>query len=62
MIRELSFDRDGQTYHLEIDDTNDSESSDIVTVYGPDGEYISSYDTTCRSDAALIAEALRETY
>jgi hypothetical protein len=60
MIRTLNFDHEGNAFRIEIDDTNDSESSDVVTLYGPGDEWLSNYDTCARSDAALIAEAKRE--
>lgn len=60
MIRTLNFDHEGKAYRIEIDDTGDSESSDVVDLYGPDDDWVSNYDTCVRSDAGLIAEAKRE--
>lgn len=60
MPRELRFEHQGEPYRLEIDDYGDSESSDTVTIFGPGGDEISSYDTCVSNDAAVIAEAKRE--
>ncbi|MEB3023468.1 MULTISPECIES: hypothetical protein [Mycolicibacter] len=60
MIRTLQFEHEGKPYRAEIDDSDDSESSDTVEVYGPDDKLISSYDTCLSHDAAVIAEAKRE--
>lgn len=59
-MRELHFDHQGQTYRLEIDDYGDHESSDTLTVYGPDDREVSSFDSTAHTDFARIAEATRE--
>lgn len=57
MIRTLHFDHDGKRYTLEVDDYDDSESSDTVIIYGPDGRTLTDYDTCHSRDAAVIAEA-----
>ncbi len=59
-MRTLSFEHRGQRYELEVDDYGDSESSDTISLYGPDGTLLSSYDTCLSGNRALIAEALRE--
>ncbi|MEN3225123.1 MULTISPECIES: hypothetical protein [Mycobacteriaceae] len=48
------------TYRLEIDDHGDSESSDTVTVYGPDDSELSDYDSCAHADEEFIAEAKHE--
>ncbi len=60
MSREITFDHNGRTYRLEIEDYGDSESSDTLTVYDPDGREVSSFDSTVHTDAARVAEARRE--
>jgi len=60
VIRTLNFDHEGKTFRLEIEDYGDSESSDTVTVYGPEDTEIASYDSTVHSAAAFIAEAKLE--
>ncbi|ORW08555.1 MULTISPECIES: hypothetical protein [Mycolicibacter] len=60
MIRTLRFEHEGTAYRAEVDDNNDSESSDTVEVYGPDDRLISDYDTCEHTDEAVIAEARNE--
>jgi len=59
-LRTISFEHEGKSYRLEIDDHGDDESSDTVEIFGPDGLTISSYDTCRRTDAGIIAEARLE--
>ncbi|MFZ2241664.1 MAG: hypothetical protein WAV90_19280 [Gordonia amarae] len=59
-MRELRFEHRGLPHLLEIDDYDDVESSDTVTIFGPDGNQISSYDSCAHTDAQFIAEAINE--
>ena len=59
-MRTLTFEHQGKTYGLEIEDYGDEESSDTVEIFGPDGGTVSSYDTCKRTDAGIIAEARHE--
>jgi hypothetical protein len=59
-VRTVYFDHQGATHRLEVDDCGDSESSDIVTIYGPDGSELSSYDSCVHTDEEYISEAKNE--
>lgn len=59
-MRTVHFDHQSVTYRLEIDDHGDSESSDTVTVYGPDDSELSDYDSCAHADEEFIAEAKHE--
>lgn len=59
-MRTLSFEHEGKSYRLEIDDYGDRESSDTVEIFGPVGQSISSYDTCRTTDTGIIAEARHE--
>lgn len=59
-MKTIHFDHLNVAYHVEIDDYGDSESSDTVTIFGPDGAEISSYDSCARTDEQFISEATRE--
>lgn len=60
MVRTVYFDHQSATYRLEIDDYGDSESSDTVTIYGPDDSEVASYDSCVHTDEEFIAEAKHE--
>lgn len=61
MIRNLLFEHRGRPYRAEIDDNDDRESSDTVTIFDPDDAFVSEYDTSgCWHDEEFVAEARRE--
>lgn len=57
VIRTLHFDHQGKRFTIEVDNYNDSESSDTVVIYGPGGEAVTDYDTCLTRDSDVIAEA-----
>lgn len=60
MITPFTTVHNGRIYRIEIDDYDDGESGDTVTVFDDNGGEITSYDSSANSDDAKLDEARAE--